>query len=188
MSTRAHITVLGTDGIFRTTYNHSDGYISGLYGTLRKNFDTQEKADWLVSHGDVSMVGEYGKIRKWEGEEAAGYESEEVDDKEATRFYCNRKGEDIATIKPKETLTMEGAVKWASEEYHYVWDGESWYCNLCFELSLAYEEIMIDIREKATAFSALIMESDMFPLLNSRAEKLRGDAGNKLQQQKERKQ
>lgn len=171
MSTRAHITVLGTDGKFRTVYHHNDGYPSYLHHILMGNFNSQEHADWIVSHGDVSILRSPIGILKWPGEEMPGYDSEETDDPKASRFYCNRDGENAEHIKAKETDTIEDAVKVANEDYHYIWNGEEWFCNL----GVYDGEKSDSIQQEVHQVNGKTCDSEYYQELNEMAEKMRGE-------------
>lgn len=116
MSTHANITVRKKDGSDYTIYCHFDGDI--LLPILQQEFDTQEKAEWLIDRGDISYLGKYGKMVKWEEGENP-FPDEETMDREYTKFYCNRTGENWEHIQPRKGKINE-------ESYHYYWDGESW--------------------------------------------------------------
>lgn len=130
MSTSACITVLGTDGIYRSVYNHSDGYPDWLFNQLRTYFNSQELADWIVNHGDVSFLNQPVGLAIWDKNYDSPYKGEETDDKNASRFYCNRPGEEWNNIKAHEHASMEDVyMKYLGEyfdDYHYFWDGSKW--------------------------------------------------------------
>lgn len=171
MSTRAHITVLGADGKFRTVYHHSDGYPSYLHHILMKKFNSQEYADWIVFHGDASILCSPIGIQKWPGEEAPGYETEETEDPQASRFYCNRAGENAELIKAKKTDTIEDAVKLADEDYHYIWNGEEWFCNL----GVCDGEKSETIQQEVRNVNGRTCDAAYYDELNKRAERMRGE-------------
>lgn len=130
LSTSACITVLGTDGIYRSVYNHSDGYPDWLFNQLRTYFNSQELADWIVNHGDVSFLNQPVGLAIWDKNYDSPYKGEETDDKNASRFYCNRPGEEWNNIKAHEHASMEDVyMKYLGEyfdDYHYFWDGSKW--------------------------------------------------------------
>lgn len=130
MSTSACITVLGTDGIYRSVYNHSDGYPDWLFNQLRTYFNSQELADWIVNHGDVSFLNQPVGLAIWDKNYDSPYKGEETDDKNASRFYCNRPGEEWNNIKAHGHASMEDVyMKYLGEyfdDYHYFWDGSKW--------------------------------------------------------------
>jgi hypothetical protein len=56
MSTRSNIVVEGSDGKFRASYVHFDGYAHEE--TLNVHYTTNEKADALIAIGDMSSLSE----------------------------------------------------------------------------------------------------------------------------------
>ena len=57
MSTRSIIAAT-TDGVTRSIYCHSDGYLEGVGATLLRSYTDGAKIDALLALGDISVLGE----------------------------------------------------------------------------------------------------------------------------------
>jgi hypothetical protein len=107
MSTHAYITVECEDGKYRTIYNHFDG--GSLFSILEEYYDTQEKAEELVSFGDASHIGM--SVEKYVGPAAyssAYYElsiteQNKEDEKRhaCSEFYHRDREEEWKDIQPR---------------------------------------------------------------------------------------
>lgn len=105
MATRADIIVQCADGDFKKIYSHWDGYIEGVGATLLTHYNSQELAEAIVNHGDISSL--YETIEKSE-------------------FYGRDRGED--DVEAKVYSSFEKAVHPAHgrNEYTYVWKDGTW--------------------------------------------------------------
>lgn len=110
MATRSNINVKVGD-VYHTIYVHWDGYPEGVGKTLVLNYNSQELAEKVVSHGDISSLDEY--CDKPEGHSydtpVPGY----------TTYYGRDRGETGTEMEVRQTIRAE-------EEYSYVWDGSQW--------------------------------------------------------------
>ncbi|ECG8260411.1 hypothetical protein CB010_006390 [Salmonella bongori] len=116
MSTRSSITVKTTDGKFRTIYCHFDGYPSGVGKTLVEHYGTQEKAEALLSGGDISTLE--ASCDKAEGHSfenpVEGY----------TVYYGRDRGE--TGTGPRTYYSFYEVIKKESQEFNYFLDGRQW--------------------------------------------------------------
>ena len=78
MSTRSRIAIQKKGGEVVSIYCHFDGYIEGVGNTLRKHYNTKEKALELIKKGDISVLN---------------------NSIETTKYYKDR-GDDWHTIEP----------------------------------------------------------------------------------------
>lgn len=120
MSTHGSITVKTENGKFRTIYCHSDGYLSGVGKTLAEHYSTQEKAEELLSGGNISVLGE--SCDKPEGHSfynrVEGY----------TVYYGRDRGE--KDVEAREYATFNEVIKYEKQEFNYFLDNGKWvYCN-----------------------------------------------------------
>ena len=111
MSTRSAIIVNTADGKWRVVYCHHDGYIDGVGRTLFKYYNSQERADALVEHGDMSSLAENC--------DAPPGHSYEKPVKGHTVYYGRDRGEIDADGHTVETLDL--ALKLARDISHYVY-------------------------------------------------------------------
>lgn len=110
MSTRSLISVEQKDGSVKTVYCHFDGYPSHNGRMLEDNYKTLNKANELVSLGNISSL------------------SESVNQ---TDFYGRDRNENDQG--PETSSSIKQALKKDySTEYHYVFSKGKWqvYCNL----------------------------------------------------------
>lgn len=110
MGTRSNINVKVGD-VYHTVYTHWDGYPEGVGETLLTNYNSQELAEQLVSHGDISSVGIY--CDKPEGHT---FDNPVAD---YTIYYGRDRGENGTEMQIRDNIRYE-------EEYSYVWNGNEW--------------------------------------------------------------
>ena len=115
MATRSTITAKLSNGIWKSVYCHWDGYPSHNGKILHERYNTQERVDALLEHGDMSVLGAH--CDKPEGHSF----NDPVDD--ATIYYGRDRGEE--GVEGKTGATFEEAFRGA-EEFNYVWDGSRW--------------------------------------------------------------
>ena len=123
MATRSTIAKLGKDGIIKSVYCHSDGYLEYNGKILNEYYKDESKVDELLAHGDISV------LNKNIGEKLPFDDYKLFAEKEQCRFYHRDRGED-----KKEAATLGGEnelVKFATEkcdaEYIYMFAYGSWY-------------------------------------------------------------
>jgi hypothetical protein len=117
MSTRSNIIVHRADGKWATVYCHFDGYLDGVGQMLFDHYNSQEKADELVSYGDMSCL--YEKCDKPEGH------SYDTPVRGYTVYYGRDRGETGTDAVISDNFT--DAQKAAHEGYLYVFkDGKWW--------------------------------------------------------------
>ena len=119
MGTRSDIIARRKDGTWARVYCHWDGYLSHNGKILHKHYNTQAKAEKLVSGGDMSSLGRYCNKPPGHSFDTAvkGY----------TVYYGRDRGE--KSVGPETGPTLAAA--WPEEgtwtEFTYVWDGERWW-------------------------------------------------------------
>lgn len=116
MATRSNIIAKQTDGSYKMVYCHFDGYLDHNGRILLENYDTQEKIDQLLSHGNMSAL-------KSSCEKPEGH-SYETPVPGHTIYYGRDRGEEDQ--QPTTYATKQDAENAANEEYAYLWDGEKW--------------------------------------------------------------
>lgn len=121
MSTRSSITAKISDGTYKSVYCHFDGYPSNNGRILMEHYTDQAKIDALLEPGDMSSLGE--RCDKPDGH---SYQTP-VDD--CTLYYGRDRGENEDDIRARTGATAEEALGKDSQEYNYLWDGESWTCD-----------------------------------------------------------
>lgn len=113
MATRSNINVKVGD-VYHCIYCHWDGYPSHHSPILAGHYNSQELAEKLVSHGDISSLAE-----SCEKPEGHSYDSPADGH---TTYYGRDRGETNVDFKVR-TSPLE------QEEYSYTWDGEKWLCD-----------------------------------------------------------
>ncbi|MDL4912967.1 hypothetical protein BL250_03145 [Erwinia sp. OLTSP20] len=110
MATRSNINVKVGD-IYHCVYCHWDGYPEHHGPILTAHYNSQELAEKLVSHGDISILD--NSCDKPEGHSfdnrVDGY----------TVYYGRDRGEENVSFKEKASPLNQ-------EEFSYIWDGEKW--------------------------------------------------------------
>lgn len=118
MGTRSTITAKKADGTYIAAYCHWDGYPSHNGKILVDHYNSQERAEELLGHGDMSFLDE--RCDKPDGH---SYENRI---KGCTAFYHRDRGEDWDQTKPKVGPTIESVRMKSGQEFEYLWDGEKW--------------------------------------------------------------
>ena len=114
MSTRSLIGIK-RDGNITSIYCHFDGYLEGVGETLVNHYDTEEKIDALLEHGDMSCLGEDIKSCEF-------YKDRGEDDVDAQTLYekDNREGDSV-----ENRYYISGQHCWA--DYVYLFKDGKWY-------------------------------------------------------------
>lgn len=129
MATRSNISVKVGD-VYRTVYCHWDGYPSHNGDILLNHYNTQCKAEGLVSYGDISSLNE--RMDKPEGH------SYENNVNGCTVYYGRDRGEE--NIQYKESTERPDC----QEEYLYVFEDGKWFVE---GDELDYQELTQEIVE-----------------------------------------
>jgi len=113
MSTNANINVKVGDS-FHNVYLHWDGYPSAAFETLKANYNSQELAELLVSHGDMSILAEKSEPDPKDNEHSFENPQEGV-----SVYYGRDRGESdvgkTVTDKPQDT-----------QQYNYLFQDGKW--------------------------------------------------------------
>jgi len=99
MSTRSRIGIEHSDGKITSVYCHHDGYLSDVGKTLYNHYNTEDRILELLTHGDMSSLG---------------------DTIESCEFYGNPA--DAALTHYTESQFREYA-----EEYNYLFRNGEWF-------------------------------------------------------------
>ena len=118
MGTRSNIIVKRADGKFISVYCHWDGYPEHHGPILTQHYASQERAEELVSHGDMSSLDE--RCDKPEGH---SYDSP-VDG--CTVYYGRDRGEIGTEADTFDTLEAAWPVE-TGAEFVYVWADGAWH-------------------------------------------------------------
>lgn len=110
MSTRSNINVKVGD-VYHSVYCHYDGYLSGVGSMLALHYNSQELAEKLVSHGDLSSVDE-----SCEKPEGHSYDNQ-------VKGYCVYYGRDRDEEGTGFIVVDEPLIE---NDFGYVWNGEQW--------------------------------------------------------------
>lgn len=132
MSTRSQIGV-ETGGVIKSIYCHSDGYLAYVGRLLQTYYNTQEKAEELISYGDASCLGE-----------EIGHQVDfhkrctDANYYEATRnqcvFYHRDRGEELSILEISESdLAKEYS-------YNYLFKNGQWYVS-CSDTEYKFEPL-----------------------------------------------
>jgi len=121
MSTHSSISILLPDGKIKAIYCHSDGYFEGVGKILLYYYCTPEKAEALISLGDLSFLGEY--LHHYEGYRENPTDQEQLT---VTCAYHRDRGQPFKNVKPRIHLTIQ---KWINkgQEYNYIFKSGEWY-------------------------------------------------------------
>ena len=116
MATRSSITAKMTDGTFKSVYCHWDGYLSNNGKILAENYNTQEKVESLLEHGDISSLGPH--CDKPEGHSYGNA----ADGR--TVYYGRDRGEEGTQARTGATAYESN--KGNGQEFDYLWNGSEW--------------------------------------------------------------
>jgi len=139
MATRSTIAKLGKDGIIKSVYCHSNGYLEWNGRILNEHYRDESKVDELLAHGDISSLD------KNIGEKLPFNDYKLFAEKEQCRFYHRDRGEESKINKFANT---EDYSEYGKEvgNYTYLYAYGEWYVykNGSFvELEEALEEVNV---------------------------------------------
>ena len=122
MATRSAIAKLGKDGIIKSVYCHSDGYLEHVGRVLDGHYRDESKVDELLEHGDISSLNE--NI----GEKLPFNDYMSFHEKKQCRFYHRDRGEDLMFNEFESDIEY---IEWAKDscnaEYIYMFAFGAWY-------------------------------------------------------------
>lgn len=119
VGTRSDIIVHRRDGMWARVYCHWDGYLSHNGAILQEHYSSQDKAEELVSHGDLSSLAP----------ECSKPEGHSYDNRvEGFCVYYGRdRGEKGTEAKVEDSLQKAWPPEDTWTEFTYVWtDGRWW--------------------------------------------------------------
>lgn len=142
MATRSTIAVIHKDGTVSQVYCHWDGYLSHNGKLLVENYSTQERAEALVTLGDISSLGKY--IEPTSDSHTFGHPDTDV-----TVYYGRDRGESDGTETKHYADVYEYLDKFVPEEYNYLFNGTSWGYQ-AYDMT-EYVEVTSDLIEQEMA-------------------------------------
>ena len=125
MFTSSNISVKVGD-VYRTVYCHYSGYLAYNGAILFEHYDSQELAEELVSHGDISTLGE-----KCSKPNEHSYENPVGD---YTVYYGRDRGEEDTGYIESTTRPQ------CNEKYLYVFENGKWHVESEY-ISGGYQEL-----------------------------------------------
>jgi hypothetical protein len=117
MSTNSSIAVKKSDGVIQSIYCHWDGYPSHNGKMLLKHYNSQEKAEQVISLGDLSFLD--ASMEKPEGH---SYDN-------AVKGYSVAYGRDRGEEDTEANTIADYKWENSNHPYNYFWDGEKWLVN-----------------------------------------------------------
>ena len=118
MSTRSIIAAT-TDGVTRSIYCHSDGYLEGVGATLLRSYTDGAKIDALLALGDISVLGDRVVPNDDEADHCFERRAKGV-----TVAYGRDRGEEGTEAETHDPgMFMRNP---RTEQYTYLHDGEKW--------------------------------------------------------------
>jgi hypothetical protein len=115
MATRSTITAKLSNGTWKSVYCHFDGHINRNGLILFACYNTQERVDALLEHGNMSQLG-----RRCDKPEGHTY-AKPADG--CTVYYGRDRGD---LCENGWTDATEAEARRDTEEYNYTWDGQRW--------------------------------------------------------------
>lgn len=131
MATRSRIGV-ERDGIIKSIYCHYDGYLGGVGNYLLNYYNSQEKAEELISYGDMSCIGEViGEKVDFDTFHDYGRQC---------LFYHRDRGEEFSITEISESELAE------EQEYNYLFKDNMWYVS-CWATRYKFAPL-VDVTEE----------------------------------------
>lgn len=122
-------------------YCHSDGYLSYNGAILLEHYNTAEKVKELISHGDMSCLGE--KVNP-NPDYPHSFDDRQDD---VCVYYHRDRGEDWERTKPIENKNEIGFYERLQQAYNYLFDNGKWYYNR-FGDKLVWKELTQEAIDK----------------------------------------
>lgn len=131
MATRSTIAIQREDGTVAQVYCHWDGYLENNGDILIKYYDTADKVEALLAHGDISSLGEQVGVEHPFGFSEAGISPAEHEKLygNMTTYYGRDRGEadtQARVFKDVEAYEKAGD-SGMFEEFNYLFIGGEWY-------------------------------------------------------------
>lgn len=152
MATRSTIAIAREDGTVAKVYCHWDGYLENNGQLLVNCYNTAEKIEELLSHGDISSLGEVVGGRHPFGPDYNNPGSpEDVAHRNAknagwTTFYGRDRGE--SDIDAKVYADIESYENSQFEEFNYLFIGGKWYYK-SYDKQVREVEVMLSKLKEA---------------------------------------
>ena len=122
MATRSAIAKLGKDGIIKSVYCHSEGYLEHVGKVLDEHYKDESKVDELLAHGDISFLDENIGVKIDFMDYKTRYANKQC------RFYHRDRGEDLMFNEFESDIEY---IEWAKDscnaEYIYMFAFGAWY-------------------------------------------------------------
>ena len=121
MATRSTIAKLGKDGIIKSVYCHSDGYLEYNGKILNEYYKDESKVDELLAHGDISSLNKNIGVKI----DFMDYELRAKN--EQCRFYHRDRGEDLMFNEFESDIEY---IEWANgvaNGFIYLYAFGAWY-------------------------------------------------------------
>ena len=121
MATRSAIAKLGKDGIIKSVYCHSDGYLEYNGKILNEYYKDESKVDELLAHGDISSLNKNIGVKI----DFMDYELRAKN--EQCRFYHRDRGEDLMFNEFESDIEY---IEWANDVangFIYLYAFGAWY-------------------------------------------------------------
>jgi len=117
MSTNANVLVKTDEG-FKSIYIHWDGYPEGVGNILKEHYNTQEKAEQVVSLGDLSSLDKSMECPE-------GHTFNAPVDGYSIAYGRDRGEENVETkmFRSLKDFFWDGTKYW---KYIYCWNGKQW--------------------------------------------------------------
>ena len=154
MATRSTIALLRDNGTVAKVYCHWDGYLENNGELLVKHYDTPEKIEALLAHGDISSLGKViGEKHPFETDardklagELLMELLERARQEEWTTFYGRDRGETGTEAKVYKDLgDYEANAQF--EEFNYCFIFGTWYY-------VSYDGVVRSVEEGLAALAA----------------------------------
>lgn len=140
MSTNATIAVVHTDGSVSQIYTHWDGYPSHMGKLLLNHYNSLERAESLVSFGDLSSLGSMNIP------EPGSSHSFEVPDADMTVYYGRDRGE--SGTEPKQFQNIQEFLdNGDSQQYNYLFINDRWEIA-AGDINLTQDDAYVELTEK----------------------------------------
>lgn len=157
MATRSTIAIQRQDGTVAQVYCHWDGYLENNGDLLIKYYNTAEKINALLAHGDISSLGEEIGVQHPFSHREANMSPGEYEDifGNMTLYYGRDRGE--SDTNAREFVDVESYEKTGDsgmfEEFNYLFIGNRWYYKSYDGLVRDVERqlVLIRLKEKEPA-------------------------------------
>ncbi len=133
MGTRSNIIVKYSDGKYHRIYCHWDGYPSNNGKILKENYNSQKRAEKVVSLGDLSALNESMECPE-------GHDFENPIDNYSIVYGRDRGEKNVSSIIKDNLKEIIDNIDEVMIEYIYLWDGEKWIYKNTYEQHTEYKK------------------------------------------------